>query len=157
MLNEEQIFDILDGVASEELLRNHQELLVNSTKYRVFFDEIKAFHLQLSDLGLEQPSKEFTQNIISKLNFVKVSRNAWAKKWIFAYAASILLSLVAILSLLMGANQEVSASVFGNFSKVFVGESFVDTIVIANLLVFLVVFDRRVLKPYFKNRGLRTN
>lgn len=157
MLNEEQIFDILDGVASDELLRNHEELLTNSTEYRTYFDEIKSFHLQLSDLGFEEPSKEFTQNIISKLNFVKVSRNAWAKKWIFAYTASILLSLGAILSLLMGANQEVSTSWFGGISKVFLGDSFVNTIVIVNLLILLVLIDRKILKPYFKNRRLRVN
>lgn len=157
MLNEEQIFDILDGIASDELLRNHEELLTNSTEYRTYYDEIKSFHLQLSDLGFEEPSKEFTQNVLSRLSFVKINHNAWARKWIFAYAASILLSLGAILSLLMGANQEISTSWFSNISTVFLGDSFINTIIIVNLLILLVLIDRKILKPYFKNRRLRIN
>lgn len=66
-LTEEQMWDIIDDVASPEIKAQHEALLQNDNAYKSTFDTLMLLQTQLLQLDLEQPSMRFTQNVIEKV------------------------------------------------------------------------------------------
>lgn len=164
MLTDEQIFDILDGQASKEILQAHQNLLLNSLVYQQYFKELEAIHLDLAEMPLERTSANFTENVLAavvqeKPVLVPVKRKAWAGKLLFVFfGIMISLFIVTIISLLSYSSPvemiQIRPNLIPEGFKDFLIQDFTKVAVLANLIILLVLFDKRVLRPYFKHRRM---
>ncbi len=146
-LSDEQIFDILDGFAEVEIQQKHRDLLQNSIEYRQYFDEIQALHLQLSDLTIEQPSAEFTKNVIGQVAFKKA--NNWSLKWILGLGISMIGLIIMIIAFSFNTTLP---SEYQFITNLFLNQYFLNIILLVNGISLLLLFDKKILKPYFERR-----
>lgn len=161
MLTDEQIFDILDGCASKEVLSQHQNLLSESAEYKSYFEELEAVHFDLADLKIEKTSAEFTENLLANIAYTPVKKKSWSSQltWIFLALMSVFFVVTIGLTLFYFSNSNSAIEipkvnnleVINNFST----EILVKVILLINLIVLLAIFDKKVLKPYFMNRKVR--
>ena len=61
------MWDIIDRVATPEIICQHAALLQHDATYEKTFDTLMLLQTQLLQLDLEQPSMRFTQNVIEKV------------------------------------------------------------------------------------------
>ena len=66
-LTEEQIWEVIDGVASPDILLQHEQLLQTNKDYKTHFEQFTALQAQLLTLELEVPSMRFTQNVLDNV------------------------------------------------------------------------------------------
>ncbi len=161
MLTDEQIFDILDGCASKDILSQHQNLLSESVEYKAYFEELEAVHFDLADLKIEKPSPEFTENLLANIAYAPTKKKSWSSQltWIFLTVMSVFFVVTLGLALFYFSNSNSAIEiprvnnleVVNNFST----DLLVKLILLINLIVLLVIFDKKVLKPYFMNRKVR--
>ncbi len=164
MLTDEQIFDILDGCADAELLQKHTQLLAGSVVYQQYFNELAAIHFDLAEMPLEKPSANFTDNILAALPaekpvFVFVKRKTWSTKFMYGFFGAIL--CVLVMTILTTIFYQPSAEtpvvqtnqVFEVFNS-FMTSYFTQIAILLNLIAMLVLFDKKVLRPYFKQRSI---
>jgi len=161
MLTDEQIFDILDGCASKDILSQHQNLLSESVEYKAYFEELEAVHFDLADLKIEKPSPKFTENLLANIAYAPTKKKSWSSQltWIFLTAMSVFFVVTIGLALFYFSNSNSAIEiprvnnleVVNNFST----DLLVKLILLINLIVLLVIFDKKVLKPYFMNRKVR--
>lgn len=171
MLTDEQIFDIIDGCANQELLLKHTYLLENSSEYKSYFEELKSLHLELSSMKIETPSAQFTENILSNLSFEfeKVAvpvfkRKSWSNQLIYIFIG-IMASILTVATIYIFSDFEPSTSateiprlvMFNNWLATltfFLKNDFMKMAIAVNLMILLLIFDKKVLKPYFINRKI---
>jgi hypothetical protein len=163
MLTDEQIFDVLDGIATTEMQQQHKHLLANSTEYKTYFQEIQALHLDLENLPIEQPSAQFTENILAQIQFEHhvVKKKSWSSQLtyiFFGVMASVSLAMIVFAFVyIFSTNTTIDAPANHWFAttNVFLTDTFVKIAIIANLIALLVIFDKKVLKPYFRRHKMR--
>ncbi len=161
MLTDEQIFDILDGCALKDILSQHQNLLSESVEYKAYFEELEAVHFDLADLKIEKPSPKFTENLLANIAYAPTKKKSWSSQLtcIFLTAMSVFFVVTLGLALFYFSNSNSAIEiprvnnleVVNNFST----DLLVKLILLINLIVLLVIFDKKVLKPYFMNRKVR--
>lgn len=84
MKNLEQIiWNYLDGIVSEEEIKLIERLLKTDAEFLTLFEEIKSIHLQISTIGLEEPSMSFERNLMDKIQLEPnpLVQNSWFDKW----------------------------------------------------------------------------
>ena len=94
MENEQQIFDILDGIASREAILQHKNFLKTSPEYLANFKELEALHIGLAGMKLEQPSTNFTNNLLENLGIVVVKKRSWTTKPAYIFAGIMFVMVV---------------------------------------------------------------
>jgi hypothetical protein len=165
MLTDEQIFDILDGNANAELLHQHTQLLADSIVYQQYFSEFAALHADLADMPLEKPSADFTTNVLAALPvekpvFVSAKKRVWSAKFMYGFLGTMIGILVMAIGVAIfyqpstETNVEQPNQIFELFNS-FMTSYFTQIAVLLNLMVMLALFDRKVLRPYFKQRSMR--
>ena len=153
-MKDEDIFDILDGIASEETIRQHHKLLSESADYQTLFAEYAYMHALLTDTVVERTAFNFTNKLIDKWEFseeVVTVRKSSKLPFYFLIGMSILVILL-IISVLPLINQ---SSVQLDVSKplsILQNKLFTRFFLIINVLVALFFIDKRFLKPYFEGR-----
>ncbi len=163
MLTDEQIFDILDGIVTVEIQQQHRYLLGNSPEYKVYFQEIEALHSDLAGMIIEQPSAQFTENILANIQWktAPVKKKTWSSRLAYIFAgvmASIFIATIIFTLLYLPTTKgalEAPTNHWLEMTNTFLTDTFVKVAILANLVVLLVIFDRRVLKPYFSQRKMR--
>ncbi len=161
MLTDDQIFDILDGCASKEIFAQHQNLLSESTEYKTYFEELEAVHFDLIALPIEKTSAQFTESLLANIAYTPVKKKSWSSQltWMFLALMSVLFVGTISLTLFYFSNSNSvieiprvnNLEVVNNFSI----DMLVKVILLVNLIVLLVIFDKKVLKPYFLNKKMR--
>lgn len=163
MLTDEQIFDILDGTAPEEVQQEHCQLLNHSLDYKRYFQEIEALHLDLAGMVIEKPSSQFTNKLLANLQFESqtVKKKSWSSQLTyisFGVIATILIGMITFAFLYLSTTKivlDVATNYWFETTNSFLTDTFVKLAFLANLIVLLVIFDRKVLKPYFNHRKIR--
>ena len=161
MLTDEQIFDILDGIASAEMQRQHSYLLAISPEYKANFQEIEALHLDLVVLPIEKPSVQFTENILSSIAFAPVKKKSWSSQltWIFFALMSVFFVVTISITVFYfsNSNSVIEIPRVNNFEVVntFSTDILVKIFLLGSLIVLLAIFDKKILKPYFMNKKMR--
>lgn len=164
MLTDEQIFDILDGCADAGTLQQHMHLLATSMVYQQYFKGLEAIHTDLAGMPLEQPSANFTNNILAALPaekpvFVLVKKKTWSTKFMYGFFGTMLGVLIAtiVIAIIYQPSSETTiklpTQVVGLFNG-FMTSYFIQIAILLNLIVMLVVFDRKILRPYFNQRRI---
>jgi hypothetical protein len=161
MLTDEQIFDILDGIATVEVQQQHSYLLANSPEYKANFQEIEALHLDLTTLPIEKTSAQFTENLLANLAYAPVKKKSWSSQltWIFLALMSVFFVATISLALFYFSNSNSAIEiprvnhleVVNNLST----DILVKIFLLGNLIVLLAIFDKKILKPHFMNKKMR--
>ena len=161
MLTDEQIFDILDGCATKEILTQHRNLLSVSAEYKTYFEDLEAIHLDLLTLPIEKPSTQFTENLLVNCAFAPLKNKSWSSQltWIFLTIMSVF--FVGTISLALfyfsNSNSAIEIPKVNNLNVIntFSTEILVKVLILVNLIVLLAIFDKKVLKPFFLNKKMR--
>jgi anti-sigma factor RsiW len=162
---DDTLLDYLDGrLSKSEVERVERELQQNPT-WRSRLNELNVVTTSLSEISFEQPSKNFTQSVMTRLDQSPTSSGYSVRNGIWL--------LIGVLLAVGLASMLVSAGVFDNtmtsidlnqvdFSKRFIktplpsfqfsGKVIVNAIIILNLGLGWLVLDRVILKPFFQRR-----
>lgn len=161
MLTDEQIFDILDGCATKEILSQHRNLLSVSVEYKTYFEDLEAINLDLLALPIETPSTQFTEILLANIDYAPLKNKSWSSQltWIFLTIMSVF--FVGTISLALfyfsNSNSAIEIPKVNNLNVIntFSTEILVKVLILANLIVLLAIFDKKVLKPFFLNKKMR--
>ena len=161
MLTDEQIFDILDGCASKEILIQHKNLLSKSAEYKTYFEDLEAIHFDLIALPIEKPSAQFTENLLANLAYAPVKKKSWSSQltWIFFTIMSVFFIGTISLTLFYFSSSTAAIEIprVNNLDVIntFSTDILVKVLLLVNLIVLLAIFDKKVLKQYFLNKKMR--
>ena len=161
MLTDEQIFDILDGCATKEILSHHRNLLSVSAEYKTYFEDLEAINLDLLALPIETPSTQFTEILLANIDYAPLKNKSWSSQltWIFLTIMSVF--FVGTISLALfyfsNLNSAIEIPKVNNLNVIntFSTEILVKVLILVNLIVLLAIFDKKVLKPFFLNKKMR--
>lgn len=153
-MKDEDIFDILDGIASEETMRQHNILRSESTDYQTLFNEYARTHALLMDTSMEKTAFNFSDKLIERWElsqeFVVVKKSY--KLPLYFLAAMSVLVILLIISVLPIINQSTVQLDLSKPLRILQDGLFTRFFLIINVLVGLFFIDRRILKPYFEGR-----
>jgi anti-sigma factor RsiW len=156
----------IDGTISLSEKQNVEKDLERNEALRKRLDQLRSTHLLLRANRLYEPSKNFTQQVMTRLSLDPLRGTS------FPIRNSILI-LVGVLMVVIIASVLVPAGVFDNISttidlnqvelsKKYVektlpsvsidGKLMVNIIIIVNLALGWLVLDRAILKPIFQRR-----
>ena len=161
MLTYEQIFDVLDGCATKEILTQHRNLLSVSSEYKTYFEDLEAIHLNLLALPIEKPSVQFTENILANIAYAQIKKNSWSSHLTWIFFSIMLVFFVGTISLALfyfsNSNSVIEIPKVKNMGVIntFHIEILVKVLILGNLIVLLAIFDKKILKPYFLNKKIR--
>jgi len=152
-MKDENIFDILDGIASEETIRQHNKILSESADYQILFSEYTQTHALLMDTSIEKTTFNFTDKLIDRWEVSQevVVRKSNKLPIYFLIGMSIMAILLIILALPM-INQSIIQIDLSRPIRILQDKSFTLFFLIINALVALFFIDKWILKPYFERR-----
>lgn len=162
---DEKLFEYIDGGLKGAEKEHFEQLLHNSPALRTRLEELRKLDTELRTIKIEQPSKNFTQRVMSRLDQYPVRNNATFRNGILLLAG--VLVSVGIGSLL------VASGVFDGTSSIdlnqtitpnkyiqklptfnFNGKLVVNIIILLNMALAFLLLDRTILKPWFERRKL---
>ncbi len=161
MLTDEQIFDILDGCATKEILSQHRNLLSVSAEYKTYFEDLEVIHLDLLALPIENPSAQFTEILLANIAYAPLKNKSWSSQLTWIILAIMSVFFVGTISLALfyfsNSNSAIEIPKVNNLDVIntFSTEILVKVLILVNLIVLLAIFDKKVLKPYFLNKKMR--
>jgi anti-sigma factor RsiW len=164
---EEKLFEYIDGELKGFEKESLEQLLKASPELKSRLDELRALDSELRFIQIEQPSKNFTHQVMGKLDQYPIKSSRVSFRNGILLLAGVLIA-VGIGALLLGAgvfdgtstidlNQTVPVDKYiknplptFNFN----GKMIVNTIIVLNLALAFMVLDRAILKPWFERRRL---
>jgi hypothetical protein len=153
-MKDEDIFDILDGIASEETIRQHHKLFSESADYQTLFAEYAHTHALLTDTAMEKTAINFTDKLMDKWELsqeVVLERKSSKLPIYFLIGMSILVVLLIISALPMMTASTIHLDLSKPLS-ILQDKLFTRFFLVINALVALFFIDKRILKPYFEGR-----
>jgi hypothetical protein len=164
-ITDEQLFDFIDGNTSEKDQKRINELLEQDTEFKKRFDAISNFELQLKNKMLQTPSPNFTEIVMGKISLLKnpYKKGDWMI-WIvtllsvicvsfFLSDIDIKLDLDIQSNLLDGINiyeQPINLNINEEIDLTLLNKGLLYTL----LILALLLFDKTVLRPFFRNRHM---
>ncbi len=153
-MKDEDIFDIIDGIASEETVRLHEKLLMESPDYQTLFSEYTQTHALLVGSSIEKTAFNFTDKLMDRWELsqeVVVVRQSSKLPIYFLIGGSITLILLLALALPMINSSNVQIDLTKPLS-ILQDKVFIRSFLIINALIGLIYIDKRFLKPYFEGK-----
>ena len=153
-MKDEDIFDILDGIASEETIRQHHKIHSESADYQTLFAEYAHTHALLTDTIVEKTAFNFTDKLMDKWELsqeVVVERKS-SKLPIYFFIGMVVMVILLIISVLPVINQSTTELDLSKPLNILQDKLFTRFFLIINALVTLFFIDRQILKPYFERR-----
>jgi hypothetical protein len=153
-MKDEDIFDIIDGIASEETILQHKKLLSESADYQVLFKEYAHAHALLTDTAVEKTAFNFTDKLMDKWELsqevVMVKKSSKLPIY-FLIGMSIMgiLLIISVLPMITQSNIQIDLS---KPLSILQDKLFTRFFLVINALVALFFIDKRILKPYFEKR-----
>jgi hypothetical protein len=153
-MKDEDIFDILDGIASEETILQHHKLLSESADYQTLFAEYAQTHALLMVTSMEKTAINFTDKLMDKWELsqeVVMERKSSKLPIYFLIGMVIMVILLIILALPMMTASNIQIDLSKPLS-ILQDKLFTRFFLIINALVALFFIDKRILKPYFEKQ-----
>lgn len=165
---DDTLLDYLDGLLSVADTENIERELQQNPLWLKRLEELKAVTSSLKETKIEQPSKNFTISVMSRLDQYPSQRGFSVRNGIFLLAG--VLIAIGIASVLLSAgvfdnmttpidlNQLNQVDISKKYIKTplpsfnFNGKLIVNIIIILNLGLAWLVLDRVILKPFFQRR-----
>ena len=154
-MKDEDIFDILDGIASEETMRQHNILHSESADYQALFNEYADTHALLMDTSMEKTAFNFTDKLIDRweLSQEVVLVRKPSKLPIYFLIGSVIMLIILIISVLpIIGNSNIQIDL-NKPLRILQDKLFTRFFLVINALVALLFIDKWILKPYFE-RGI---
>lgn len=154
-ITDEEIFDILDGIASEELLQRHERLLQTNEAYQLLFKEYASTHTLLNDFAVEKTAVNFTDKLLDQWELVQEPEVVLKPKshlhLYFLVAMCVLIVLVVALIAGMPSVQSIKAPLdFSVLTNMIHQKELINFLLLANALLAVFILDKKVFKPYFR-------
>lgn len=153
-MKEEDIFNILDGLASDEIIRKHQKMLTKSADYQMLFGEYVQTHALLMDASMEKTAFNFTDKLIDRWEVLQ--ENVVVKKSnklpIYFLIGMSIIGILLIILVLPIIGQSTIQMDISKLIRILQDKTIVRSILIINVLVALFLIDKRFLKPYFQRK-----
>jgi hypothetical protein len=164
---DDKLFEYMDGGLKGIEKENFEQLLKTSPALQARLEELRKLDADLRTIKLEQPSKNFTQRVMSRLDQYPVRSNFTLRNGIILLAG--VLVAVGIGSLLVASGVfDGSNTIDLNQTIVPVnkyiekpiptfnldGKLMVNIIILLNLALAFLVLDRAILKPWFEKRRM---
>jgi competence protein ComGC len=153
-MKDEDIFNILDGIASEETIRQHHKKLSESADYQILFKEYAHTHALLADTAVEKTTFNFTDKLMDKWELSQemvMVRQSSKLPIYFLIGMSILVVLLIISVLPMMTAPSIQIDLSKPLS-ILQDKLFTRFFLVINALVALFFIDKKILKPYFERR-----
>ncbi len=162
---DDTLLNYLDGSLKPEEKTDIEKLLQQSDTLRVRLDELRGIHFALRQIKLDQPSKNFTQLVMGKLDGYTERSTFPIRNGIWLLAG--VLVAVGIVSLLVSSGVFDQTQTVVDLNKInlpkqyiqeplpsipFNGKLLINIIIVLNLGLAWLVLDRAILKPYFQRR-----
>lgn len=164
---EEKMLDYLDGILSEEEKLSFEKQVSENPVLLARLNTLRSLHTLLANPVLEEPSENFTHQVMTRLDHVP--RSNTVRNGIF-FVCSTFLVVIATALLVTAGVFDGPASVIDlnefNLSTKYIqqyiskplpafqfsGKIMVQIITLLNLLLGWLLLDRAILKPLFKRR-----
>jgi anti-sigma factor RsiW len=165
---DEKLFEYIDGELKGVEKESIEQLLKNSPALKARLEELRMLDKDLRSITIQEPSKNFTQRVMSKLDQYPLrSSNLTLRSGILLLAG--VLVAVGVGSLL------VAGGVFDGTSSIdlnqtivpinkyiqkplptfnFNGKLLVNIIILLNLALAFMILDRAILRPWFERRRM---
>ncbi len=162
---DDTLLNYLDGSLKSEEKTDIEKLLQDSDSLRVRLEELRVIHFALRQTKLDQPSKNFTQLVMGKLDGYAERSSFPIRNGIWLLAG--VLVAVGIVALLVSSGVFDQTQTVVDLNKInlpkqyiqeplptipFNGKLLINIIIVLNLGLAWVVLDRAILKPYFQRR-----
>jgi anti-sigma factor RsiW len=163
---EDILLDYLDGnIAGTEKARLEDELRVNAL-LRSRLDELRSVHTIFQHTTLEQPTRDFTDRVMQKLDTAPAPTPS---RWSIRNAIFL---LIGVLTAIGAASLLIASGVFDGTTSISLDDSalpqtiikqnlpaltlhgklIVNIIIMLNIIVGWILLDRAILRPYFQRR-----
>lgn len=153
-MKDEDIFDILDGIASEEIIGQHHKMLAESADYQAVFSEYTQTHALLMNTCMEKTAFNFTDKLIDRWEgspaIVVIGESSKLPIY-FLIGGIIMLTILITLTLPLISQSTIQIDL-SKFLKIVQDKILVRSVLIINVLLALFLIDKRLLKPYFQRR-----
>ena len=153
-ISEEEMWEVIDGLATPDIMQQHEKLMLESPEYKAEFQKYAFMDEQLLKLDLEVPSMRFTENVLDNvLSLKKATPRTDKTPLIFM----ILMGALSVLIMWMFFSTTVpatSATVVNTegVTSILSNPMWAYGFLIFNIILFFVILDKKVLKPYFDKR-----
>lgn len=163
---EDILLDYLDGtLASSEKIKLEDELRVNAA-LRLRLDELRAVHSIFQQVSFDQPSRDFTDRVMLKLDTAPLSAPS---RWSIRNAIFL---LIGVLTAIGTISVLITSGVFDGTTSIslddsslpqkiiqqeipvltFSGKLIMNIIIMLNIVVGWILLDKAILRPYFQRR-----
>ena len=156
----------IDGTLSPSEKNNLEKDLEQKEVLRKRLDHLRSTHALLRLNRLEQPSKNFTQLVMSRLNHEPLRGTSFPiRNSILLLAGVLVVAVIAAVLVPAGVFDGISTTIDlsqVNLPKKYVerslpsvsvdGKLMVNLIIMVNLVLGWLVLDRAILKPFFQRR-----
>src|SRR5688572_3755573 len=162
------LFEYIDGTLKGVEKERIEQLLRTSPEMQMRLEELRKLDTDLRSIRLEQPSKNFTQQIMSKLDQYPIRSSKITFRNGILLLAGVLVAIGIGSLLLAGGVFDGTSTIDLNQTIIPVnkyiqeplptfnlnGKLIVNIIILLNLALAFVVLDRAILKPWFERRRL---
>ncbi|MBT1699692.1 hypothetical protein KK083_22585 [Fulvivirgaceae bacterium PWU4] len=161
---EETLSDYLDGVLEPTRREAFEQLLRQDIELQKRLEALQAADSLLKQSTTEQPSKNFTSTVMSRLDQYPLRSGLSIRNGILLLVGVVVVMTTAVILLAAGAFNDTATLDLNSLtvtqryirqtlpSIAIDGKLMVNIIVLLNLALAFVVLDRAVLKPWFQRR-----
>ena len=163
---EEKLLEYIDGSLSGPDKESFEEALKSSPALQARLNELSRLDTTLRTLKIEQPSKNFTQLVMSKLDQYPLQRKSFSSLNGILLLAGVLVAIGIGSLLVAGGVFDTQGSIDLNQTIMpnkyiqsplpsipFNGKLVVNVIILLNLALAFLMLDKAVLKPWFEKRA----
>ena len=154
-LSEEQMWEVIDGLATPDIMQQHEKLMLQSPEYKAEFQKYAFMDEQLLKLDLEVPSMRFTENVLDNVLSLKKATPRTDRTPLFFMLLMGALSMLVVWMFLPTASAPTTPAIMVNtegVTSILSNPMWAYGFLIFNIILFFVILDKKVLKPYFDKR-----
>jgi hypothetical protein len=153
-ISEEQMWEVIDGLATPEIFKKHEQLMLTDAAYKAEFQQYTFLEQNLQKLDLEVPSMRFTENVIETV--LDIKKQDAQKDWspMLYLGAMVVFSaalIKAISTISTPAINPIPIDTEG-FMSFLVNPYLLNGFLILNVIALFMLLDKKVLKPYFEKK-----
>ena len=165
--SDDLLLHYIDGTLSQSEKQKLEKDLEQSEVLRKRLDHLRSTHLLLRSNRLEQPSKNFAQIVMTRLNQDPIRATSFPiRNSLLLLAGVVLVAIIASILVPAGVFDSISTTIDLNqveLPKKYLertlpsisidGKIMVNVIILVNLVLGWLVLDRAILKPIFQRRA----
>ena len=154
-ISEEEMWEVIDGLATPEIMEQHEKLMLESPEYKAEFQKYAFMDEQLLKLDLEMPSMRFTENVLDNVLSLKKATPRTDKTPLFFMLFMGALSALVVWMIFSTPTTSTMPALTVNtegVTSILSNPIWAYGFLIFNIILFFVILDKKVLKPYFDKR-----